>query len=328
MLVDLNNYFTEKELNTYVPSFVDEGRMNDGGLYVFPFAKSTEILYLNQTLFDRFSEATGVPLESLSTFEGIADASMKYYEWTDSLTPDITNDGKAFYAADSWLNLAQAAMKQQGDELFVDEKLNLFSPAYEKIWNICYLPSTTGGFAIYDGYSSDLSKTGDLVCSTGSSAGILFYGDTITYADNTVEQVEYTILPFPTMEGGRKYALQRGNGLFVAKSDSSKEYAASIFLKWFTKPEQNMRFISSTGYLPVTTEAFGELMEQEITSMENPRIKQMLTAVTQMYEEYEFFVAPLFDSFDAMGKTYEADYKKLLQESTDTAQNCLEDFRN
>ena len=49
---------------------------------------STEILFVNQTLFDRFSAATGISLESLSTFEGIADAALRYYEWTDSLIPD------------------------------------------------------------------------------------------------------------------------------------------------------------------------------------------------------------------------------------------------
>ncbi|MEA5059946.1 MAG: extracellular solute-binding protein [Clostridia bacterium] len=314
MLANLDAYFTEKELAAYVPAFIQEGRFGDDGLYVFPFAKSTEILYVNQTLFDRFATATGLTMESMQTFEGIAEAARRYYAWTDAQTPDIPGDGKQFYAADSWINLAQAGMLQQGGTLILDQNLNLDNDIYAHIWETCYAPSVAGGFAIYDGYSSDLSKTGDLVCSTGSSAGILFYGDTITYADNTVEQVEYSILPFPVFQGGKKIAIQRGNGFSVAASDPTREYAAAFFLKWFTQPAQNMRFVASTGYLPVTKEAFEKEMPAQMATVEDPRIQKMLEAVVQMQAEYEFFVAPTYAAFDSISKDYEKRYKALLQE--------------
>ena len=101
LLASLDNQFTTKELDAYLPQFIEEGRLPDGKLYVFPIAKSTEVLFVNQTLFDRFSAATGVTLDSLATFEGIAAAAVKYYQWTDSLTPNKANDGKAFFTADS-----------------------------------------------------------------------------------------------------------------------------------------------------------------------------------------------------------------------------------
>ena len=313
MIADLDEYFTKDELSAYVPQFLEEGRLPDGGLYVFPFAKSTEILYVNQTLFDRFAKETGATIDSLHTFEGIADAARKYYQWTDAKTPAIPDDGKSFFAADSWLNLAQAGMRQQGGSLFEDEKLSLASPDFQRIWDIIWPPAVEGGFAVYDGYSSDLSKTGDLVCSTGSSAGILFYGDTITYADNTVEQVEYNILPFPVFQGAQKIAIQRGNGFSVAKSDKTHEYAGAVFLKWFTQPEPNMRFIASTGYMPVTNTAFTEGMQKEIQQVKDPRIQKMLTAVTKMHSEYQFFVAPVFDDFDNLGKAFETSLKEQLR---------------
>lgn len=158
----------------------------------------------------------------------------------------------------------------------------------------------------------DLSKTGDLVCSTGSSAGILFYGDTITYPDNTVEQVAYSILPYSVFEGGTKTAIQRGGGLMVASNEEKKEYAAAVFIKWLTASEQNMRFISSTGYLPVTRQAFETDMDAHIASVEDARIKKMLVAVTSMYREYRFFTPPNFAAFDDIGKEYEKRFKTLL----------------
>ena len=312
MLSNFDDYFSERELTAYIPAFIEEGRLGDEGLYVFPFAKSTEILFVNQTLFDRFAAATGFTIDSLATFEGIAEASIRYYQWVDELTPNIQNDGKQFYTADSWINMAQAGMLQLGDELFHNETLAFDNAAYRHIWETTFAPAVQGGFAIFNGYSSDLARTGDIVCSTGSSAGILFYGDTITHPDNTTEQVEYSILPFPVFEGGDKIAIQRGNGLIVGKSTNQREYAAALFVKWFTEPNQNMRFVAETGYLPVTHEAFEQHMPQAVNTAENPRIRQMLRAVTEMYTSYDFFVPPAFDAFDGISRNYESRYRALM----------------
>ena len=327
LLADLDNYFTADELSAYVDAFVDEGRLSDSGLYVFPIAKSTEVLYVNQTLFDRFAAETGASADMLSTFEGIAELSKMYYEWSG---------GKQFYAADSWFNFAEVGMAQLGDSIFEGEALSLDGDNFAHIFETVYTPAVEGGIAIYDGYSSDLSKTGDLVCSTGSSAGILFYGDTITYTDGTVENVEYSILPYPVFENGTKAAIQRGGGLMVAKSDEQKEYAAGVFIKWLTASEQNMSFVANTGYLPVTKEAFENDLGTHMDTVEDPRIRKMLTSVLSMYEDYSFFTAPTYASFDSDSDAYEDDFKDLLTDvrteylagNEISAADALNEFRN
>ena len=327
LLANLDDYFTKEELSGYVEAFVEEGRLADGGLYVFPIAKSTEVLYVNQTLFDRFAAETGAAANLLSTFEGIAELSKLYYEWSG---------GKQFYAADSWFNFAEVGMAQLGDSIFEGEALSLDSNNFAHIFETVYAPAVEGGIAIYDGYSSDLSKTGDLVCSTGSSAGILFYGDTITYTDGTVENVEYSILPYPVFENGEKAAIQRGGGLMVAKSNEKKEYAAGVFIKWLTASEQNMNFVANTGYLPVTKQAFENDLGAHMDTVEDPRIKKMLTSVLAMYEDYAFFTAPTYADFDSDSAAYEDDFKDLLTEkrneyladSTTSAADALNELKN
>ncbi|MBQ2698966.1 MAG: extracellular solute-binding protein [Firmicutes bacterium] len=326
LLADLDNYFTAEELSAYVDEFVAEGRLADGGLYVFPIAKSTEVLYVNQTLFDRFSAATGASPELLYTSEGLAQLSAMYYQ----------HCGKQFYTADSWFNVAEVGMVQLGDSIFADEMLDLDAENYAHIFETFYAPAVEGGIAIYDGYSSDLSKTGDIVCSTGSSAGILFYGDTITYIDGKVEEVEYSILPYPVFEGGSKTALQRGGGLMVAKTNEQKEYAAAVFIKWLTDARQNMSFVANTGYLPVTKQAFEEDIYVHIDTVEDQSIQKMLTSVLDMYEEYDFFSAPTYTNFDNDSAVYEEDYKQLLKEKRDQYLNgvntpaaaALDEFKN
>ncbi len=313
MLAELDQYFTEKELAAYVDAFVEEGRLSDGGLYVFPIAKSTEILYFNQTLFDEFSAATGADIAKAATFEGLAELAEAYCEWSG---------GKQFFASDAWFNVAEVGAVQLGSSLFrQDGSLDLTGDAFARIFETLYTPAVEGGFAIYDGYSSDLSKTGDLVCSTGSSAGILFYGDTITYPDGTVRDVEYSILPYPVFEGGEKWALQRGGGLMVAASDEKKEKAAADFIKWLTSPEQNMQFISKTGYLPVTKQAFEVDMKEHLEELEDARIKKMLTAVLDMYGEYRFFTAPNLPSLDEDSSRFDKEFKQNMTQWQQQAQS-------
>lgn len=142
----------------------------------------------------------------------------------------------------------------------------------------------------------------------GSTAGILFYGEEITYPNNTKERVEYAVLPYPVFEGGEKVAIQRGGGLAVAKSTPEKEEAAALFLKWFTAPEQNMRFVASTGYLPVTSQAFTNHMEREIAENSNPNIQKLLRTATIVHEEYDFYIPPTFDAFNTISGRMEAEF--------------------
>lgn len=57
-LADLSQYFTEDELSKYVDSYIQEGYFNqDGVLYLFPVAKSTEITMLNKTDWEQIGRA-------------------------------------------------------------------------------------------------------------------------------------------------------------------------------------------------------------------------------------------------------------------------------
>ena len=97
-LADLSRYFTEEELSEYVDSYIQEGYFEgDKALYLFPVAKSTEIMMINKTDWEPFASATGVTLDQLSTLEGVREVAEKYYDWTDAMTPDVADDGKAFY---------------------------------------------------------------------------------------------------------------------------------------------------------------------------------------------------------------------------------------
>ena len=68
-LLDWSTLFTQEELEAYVPAFLEDG-MVDGRLSVFPVSKSTHLLFVAGTRFDRFAADTGVSYDDLATWEG------------------------------------------------------------------------------------------------------------------------------------------------------------------------------------------------------------------------------------------------------------------
>lgn len=94
-LTDLTQHFSQEELDEYVDSYIQEGYLHgDGALYLFPVAKSTEVMILNATDWEPFAKDAGMTLEDLQTLEGVVDVAEKYYEWTDAQTPDVPDDVK------------------------------------------------------------------------------------------------------------------------------------------------------------------------------------------------------------------------------------------
>ena len=258
-LADLTEYFTEEELSKYVDSYIDEGYFDqDGKLYLLPVAKSTEIMMIDKTDWEPFAEETGTSLDELATTEGITEVAQRYYEWTDAQTPDIPDDGKAFYGRDSMSNYFIIGMKQMGTDIFEakDGKvtLNTDKDKIRRLWDNYYVPSMKGYFARYGKFRSDDVKTGDIIAYTGSTASAVYFPDFVETEEGS-DPIECIIMNAPVMEGGENYKVQQGAGMAVTKSDKEHEYAASIFLKWFTQKEQNLRFVCDSSYLPVLKEA-------------------------------------------------------------------------
>ena len=67
LLVDYSDYFTPSELSAFVPEFLEDGVIGNR-LVILPVAKSTELLFVDQTLFDRFSAETGIQVSDLRTW--------------------------------------------------------------------------------------------------------------------------------------------------------------------------------------------------------------------------------------------------------------------
>ena len=292
-LADLTRYFTQDDIDKYVEGYIREGYLNNGeALYLFPTAKSTEITMINETAWEPFAERTGVTKDMLLTHEGIVEVAKKYYEWSG---------GKAFYGRDSMANYFVIGMKQLGTEIFQvtgdGVKLNADKEKIRRLWDNWYVPTVKGWFASYGRFRSDDVKTGDIIAYTGSSSSSMYFPDCMETAEGS-ESIDYDILNAPIFDGGENVKVQQGAGMAVTKSDTAHEYAACVFLKWFTETENNYKFVCESSYMPVTKESHSVQALDKALNDNNLEINQKaydcLKMVISHDEGCEYYTASAF----------------------------------
>lgn len=260
VIADLRPYFTDEELDEYVPSYIEEGKFSEDSLKIFPIAKSSEVLIVNDTDWQKFADSEGVTYDDLKTWESLAEVAEKYYNYTDALTPDIKGDGQAFFGRDSLSNyFIVGAAQLMGNMVDCEDKDNprlaLDKEVVRKIWDNYYVPYIKGYYTAESLYRSDDEKVGTIIALVASTSGSVYCAKEVTINDEYTYPIENKVLPVPDFEGYKHSVVQQGAGLSVTKSDEKTEYACSVFLKWFTETERNIDFAAGSGYLPVKKEA-------------------------------------------------------------------------
>lgn len=308
-LAALDDYFTAEELALYQQDFLKEGRFDsEGTLRIIPVAKSTELVYLNETDFDVFSQATGYDVSELATWEGMARVAEGYYHWTDSLTPEEPDDGKALFGVDSEANLLIISAKQLGEEMYLFEEegtvFNLSESTARTIWNTQLVPYIKGHYAALGGYRSDDVKSGDLLAYVGSTSSVYYFPTMVELGRADSYDIEGVSLPYPYFEQGSPVAVQQGAGMVVSQSTPERENAAATFLKWFTAADNNLIFAVSTGYIPVQQSVLTQDSVTALIAEEGEDIPSLIRSTMEMtYNQedsmYEYYATvPFHGSYD------------------------------
>lgn len=316
MLADMSKYFTADELGEYVDQYISEGTFSNGSLKIFPIAKSTEVLMLNKTAWDKFAEAEGVDLDSFSTWESLAETAEKYYNYTDALTPDVPNDGHALFGRDSVANYMIIGAKQLGNEFIrpnADGTVNVVSDkaTVRKIWDNYYVPFVKGYYAAENRFRSDDMKTGEIISMVCSNSAASYCPTEVTLYDDYTYPIEVSVLPVPNFEGCDPYIVQQGAGMSVIKSDKKTEYACAVFLKWFTSEEQNIEFAVNSGYLPVKRSA-NDINKILSSGTEiSPVLRDTFEVAINEIGSYTFYTSVPFE--------YSADVRAYIESSFEDA---------
>lgn len=308
-VADLGPYLTEKDRKEYIESYLSEGDFRgDGSVKIFPVAKATELLVVNDTDWRAFAEATGTSADEFATIEGVTAMAQRYYEWTDSLT-DAPNDGKALFGRDAMANYMIIGAKQLGCDIFETKDgqttVNLPREVAKRLWDHYYVPYVKGYFSASGRFRSDDMKTGNVLAFVGSSAGCTFFPDHVTRSDEESYPIEIKTYPAPKFEGGGDYAVQQGAGMVVIRKSDEQVEAAARFLKWFTQSDWAIEFSVTSGYLSVTAEDNDMVkIEKDSPSMKK-NVRDSLSTAVQVVRQNTLYTSKAFKNGTSARKKLE-----------------------
>lgn len=324
MLVDLAPYLSDAERNTFVNGYLSEGDFNGSGeIKIFPVAKATELMFLNDTDWQVFADAAGASYDDLATLEGLVETAGKYYDWTDAQT-DTPDDGKALFGRDAMANYMLVGARQLGDTLFEvqDGKmtLNFDKDVARKLWDNYYVPFVKGWFAAIGRFRSDDIKVGNVLAYVGSSSSATFFPAQVMVNDTESYDIDMTVLPSPKFAGGEDVAVQQGAGMVVTAGTEEEINASVEFLKWFTQPEHNISFSVDSGYLPVTTAA-NDMEAIKTSGLElSPKMERILSNAVQSVKNNTLYTPSAFAGGSKARKVLEYSLSDLASADRATVQ--------
>jgi len=276
-LVPLDEYIAHDDfgvdLDDFVPGFLSENQQYlDGNQYSMPFAKSTEMVVYNKTVFDHhgieFSMDEPVSWDHLLSLVENNDL-LGSGEWQ---APHLFNaDSEANFFINSSAQWGAGYTNAEG-EILIDndttrEMLNFFKQQMDD--NILAIPSEWE-----ENYGSVPFKQGRVLMSQGSTAGTRH---NIPDAEGGRFGIfEMGIMPVVQHDMDNKAAIQQGpNVAVMADTTDAERLAAWLLIRHMTNPENTAYFAMNTGYVPVRQSAFETEDYQAFLDIANYSIEEL-----------------------------------------------------
>ena len=242
----------------YIDGFFAEGKCYDleGTLYSLPFNKSTEVMYYNKTIFDKYGWSAPQTWDDVVT---IAEAYTYTVEYQNAI-----NKGKivAAFAADSEDNLFITLTKQWGGEYTkLDESgkgVYAFDNAESKAALAFFKENYDKGYfatATHFGadYSSEAFVAGNIIMTIGSSAGV-------SYNVPKDGSFEVGVCAYPQKDMNNPQVIQQGTNVSLFKcANPQEELAGWLFIKFLTNYESALLWCTETAYFPIRKDVLNSL---------------------------------------------------------------------
>lgn len=268
-LVDLNQYLndptwglSEEEKASFYQSFFNQSIhvAFDNQRLGFPPNRSIEMLHVNMSYlrdlgydappttpeeFVEMSCAAAAASESGVGGYVLRDDASALAAWTYAFGGDILNADGTEYVYNSEATV-------QAMEMLVE----LATPGEDG--QVCAY--------FFDGFPNPEVASRNAVFSMGSSSGIPFYvGDFNTVAEEAGTDVdEYVVAAIPHTTPDPVMNIYGGD-VMIVKTTPEQQLAAWEFIKWFTSPEPQARWVEASNYFPTnsgTVEFLGDYNDQ------------------------------------------------------------------
>ncbi len=312
LALDWHNYFSNQELQAFVPEFLEEGKFADK-LLIFPISKSSNALFINANAYEKFAAETGHTYQDLATWDGFFDVTSDYYNWSG---------GQSFFMYDDWIHYPLLNLEAYGAQLFKNEAIDWQSSDFKRVMRPLMRAGIRGEVCLMPGYSTKAIMIDKAIAGVESTASVLYFKDIVTHQDNSTTELRVKALAVPYFSDGQRLALQRGTGLVALKSTKEKEKAAALFCQWLSSEKINLEFAMHGGYLPTRQSNFNKL-QTEIDSFKFPRerFRSLYETVVKIYQDNSFVVAPSFAGYGDVEQAFPKALRKVLAENHELWKN-------
>lgn len=301
-VVDLNSYISHPNFGLegnpddnygYIDAFWEEGKLygHNDSIYSIPFVKSTEVLYYNKTIFDKYG------WNAPKTWDDVIAISEAWKQTSEykSIKSDYYN--VAGLGIDSNANFFMTLTKQWGSkyasfdefgngQILIDND----NTKYALNWFVNEFNNGNIATAEYFGlnYCSDALLNGQIIMTIGSSAGAVYH----VARDGSFET---GIAPYPQKAGAaedEKYVIQQGTNITLMKNQNKiKELLGWLFIKYLTNYESSLELSTNTSYFTVRKDVINSEEYQEYLNRDNIYSKADKVAISQF--KY-FYSTPSF----------------------------------
>ncbi len=120
---------------------------------------------------------------------------------------------------------------------------------------------------------------------------------------------------------------QRGANMAVFSTDESHQQAAVRFLKWFTEPEQNIRFAMATGYLPVQEKTLESVSDPvaHVESRDNVQaVEKSIRTSFDALENHNVYVRETFQGSYDMDQIFSVSLENCMNADLETLKQRME----
>ncbi len=304
VLADFDNFiddptwgFTAEERDDFFASFMEQGvhPVFDSQRLGFPPNRSMEVLYYNQTWLEElgFDGPPSTPAEfeemACAAAEANGDGTGGYIlrddasataSWTFALGGDVLNEDNTGYVYNGQATIdAMTMLKRMFD-------------------NGC-------AYFFTEGYPNPEFAARRASFTQGSSSGLPFYAnDMVTIAEEQGRDMDVwgvTAIPHTTENPVQNIY---GADVMITAGPPEQELAAWLFIKWFTSPEVQARWVEASNYFPTRAGT-----EAHLTGYveENPQYGEALALLG--YGAYE----PQLISYQAVRDAAETAFNEIMQ---------------
>ncbi len=262
-----SGFLPDSVLADIFPPFLEANTWDDT-LWTFPFNKSVPVLYYNRALFDSLGLA---PPRTWAEFVDLAH----------QLTLDADGDGKperwgTAFPVDVWLFVC--ILYQMGGRIFEGDRVAVAdSPGVQALSLLKGLLDAKVAY-LASGYShQDDFAVGRVAMVFGTIVSYQFLKDKLAFP--------LGVAPIPQVDPGRPITVMAGTNLALFAGHPDSAYpTVREFLRFFLRPDVQVRWVLGTGYLPLRRSVLDHPGLQELFR-EVPGMREAMLQVTYAVTE-------------------------------------------